>query len=143
MNADISRGWRRGLPHRAGILAATVGLALLTACSGSSPPGASGGSSATGDPVSSSAGRGGSSSAGSPVTQQKQLAFSRCMRSHGVPGIPTSFPGLPSGAPPGNGPHKLVQASGPNPGSPQWNAAVQACRSLLPPSIEAGPGPSG
>ena len=64
----------------AGIIAA-AGLALLTAACGGSP---------------SSTGSGGSSNAGG-AANQREVAYSHCMRSHGVPNFPD-----PSGS--GRGP---------------------------------------
>jgi hypothetical protein len=124
--------------NRTGLVAIVAGIALLTAaCSGSpSAAGGSGGAPATAGSASSPAGSSpGSSSAGRPAANGKQLAYSKCMRSHGVPGVPTSLPSVvPGSAPSPNGPHWNAAApvSGPNPGSPQWQAAQQACRSLMP-----------
>jgi len=112
------------------LLAIVVDIALLTAaCSGTSPSGGSGGSSAKGGSASPSA-----TSFPSPSSAGKsQLAYSECMSSHGVPGVPVSFPTSLPTASSSSGPHwKPVQASGPNPGSPQFDAAQQACRSLQP-----------
>ena len=68
--AAAARGANRGRHHRAG-------LALLAAACGGSP---------------SSTGPGGSSNAGGPASSQaassKAVAFSHCMRSHGVPAFP-------------------------------------------------------
>jgi hypothetical protein len=69
------RAWPRTARPAAAIIA-TAGLALLAACSGSSP-----------------AGSGGSQDAGGPATSPaanslKVLAFSRCVRAHGVPSYP-------------------------------------------------------
>ncbi len=107
---------------------AVIGL-LTVACSGSSAHGGSGGSPAAGGSASSPA-------AGRPATRQKQLAFSECMRSHGVPNVPTSLPTLSSGTPSSSGPHKWVPASGP--GATRLQAATQACRYLLGESRAAG-----
>jgi hypothetical protein len=124
---------RRGRRCLGGILAAA---ALLTAaCSGSSPGGAGAPPAASGS-ATPSPGPGGSSAAVRPISQQKQLAYSKCMRVHGVPGVPTSFPSPVLGKPPSKGDFKPAQASGPGPGSPQWEAAQQACRSLMPAPVE-------
>ncbi len=132
MDNDISQTRRRRRPRRAGILAAATAIALLTAaCSGNQAAGNFGGAPAAGS-ASPSTGRGGSSVAGRPTAPQKQLAFSDCMRSHGVPGVPTSFPSPVPGPPPSKPDFKPVTATGPNPGSPQWQAAQHACRSLMP-----------
>jgi hypothetical protein len=77
-------------------------------------------------------GSGGPSAAGRRITPQQLLAYSECMRSHGVPGVPASLPNPVPGKPPSQGHFKPVQANGPGPGSPQWQAAQQACQSLMP-----------
>jgi hypothetical protein len=75
----------------------------------------------------SSAGSGGSGNAGgssnSPQTTQKVLAFSACMRSHGVPNFPDpdSSGGLPK--------RRIAQLLASN---PQFPAAHRACEHLLP-----------
>jgi hypothetical protein len=97
---------RRRWPGRAGILALAVGIALLTAaCGGGTSSGASGSSS----------------------TYRKALAFSECMRSHGV----TDFPD-----PNSNGTFPVTRNLGG--GTPsaqsrsQMQSATNACRSLAP-----------
>jgi hypothetical protein len=123
------------------MLAIAIGITLLTAACSGSPSASSGGSSAAPGPASSSAGgSSGSSSSGSPATQQKMLAYTTCMRSHGVP-MPD--PPALAGKPPSKPTAKAAPVNGPNPGSPQWQAAQQACRSLLPPNVKGGPGPGG
>jgi hypothetical protein len=124
-------------PPWTGLLAIVAGIALLTAaCSGSPAQGGSGEAPAVRGSASPSRGSGGSSAAGRPVTQQRQLAYSECMRSHGVPGVPTSFPKPVLGQPPSKGSLEPAQADGPGPGSPQWQAAQQACQSLMPSPAE-------
>jgi hypothetical protein len=54
------------------------------------------------------------------------------MRSHGVPGVPAFLPRPVPGKPPSKPNFKAVQANGPGPGSPQFQAAQQACQSLMP-----------
>jgi hypothetical protein len=68
------------------------------------------------------------------MNQQKQLAWSRCMRSHGVE-VPTS---APSPAPGGSA--TAAELGGPtvNPNSPQYQAAQHACRSVEPGGIHVG-----
>jgi hypothetical protein len=63
---------RRAGPRRAGVLAAAAGIAVLAACS-SSP---------------SSSTQGASASASTSSKYDKALAYSQCMRSHGVPDFP-------------------------------------------------------
>jgi hypothetical protein len=90
--------------RRAAMLAVTAGIALLTAACGGSP---------------SSTGSGGSPNAGGSA--QSQLAFARCMRSHGVTNFPDS-----------GGPIQASPGSDLDPSNPTYRAARQACQSLLP-----------
>jgi hypothetical protein len=99
---------RRAGPRRAGVLAAIAGIAVLvTACS-------SGGSSA---PT--------TGSTGGSTTYQKALAYSQCVRSHGVPNFPD---------PNSNGVIVMPAGSGgsQNLNSPQAQSANKACQHLLP-----------
>ena len=102
------QGGRRARLRRAGPLAAALAcLALLAAaCSSSAGPGTGAGAS------------GGSA-------RQSELAFSRCMRAHGITGFPdpNSQGGLDLNGGPG---------SGLDPKSPQFKAAWRACRPLMP-----------
>jgi hypothetical protein len=102
MNNDIGgRARRRGWPRKAAILAIMAGAALLTAaCSGGGTP---------------------SASATATAGQNKALAYSECVRSHGVPQFPD---------PSANG---QLQLSG-NYGVSQsvMQAALQACSALQP-----------
>jgi hypothetical protein len=91
--------------RRAAMLAVAAGLALLTAACGGSP---------------SSTGSGGSPNAEASA-QSQQLAFARCMRSHGVTEYPDS-----------GGPIQASPGSDLDPGSPAYQAARQACQSLQP-----------
>ncbi len=61
---------------------------------------------------------------------QDALAFSRCMRQHGI----TNFPDPGSG-----GGLRIDSSSGIDPESPRFQAAQQACRSLLPRGAEPNP----
>jgi len=107
-HGDEHRGRRRARPRRAGLLAAALAcLAVVAAaCSSAASPGTGAG------PTHGSA-------------KQNELAYSRCMRAHGI----TSFPdpnaqgGLNLNAGPG---------TGLDPRSPQFKAANNACKSLLP-----------
>ena len=66
--------------------------------------------------------------AGSPQSNQQQdqmLKFASCMRSNGVPNFPD----------PQNG---RLTITGVDPNSPQFQAAMQACRKLLPGGVAAG-----
>jgi len=143
MSPMSERPSRRMWGPRTGLLAIVAGIALLTAgCSGSSSPAGSAAPSAAGGAAgrsaSPSAGSGRPSAAAGRITPQRELAYSECMRSHGVPGVPTSLPSIaPGSVPTSNGPHfKAAQANGPGPGSPQWEAAQKACRSLMPAPAE-------
>jgi subtilase family serine protease len=89
-------------PRRAAALAVVAAVAVLTACGGS--PSSSGGSpSSSGGSTSSS---GGSASTGS-ATYRADLAYARCMQTHGVPDFPDPNPSAGisiSGHPSGNSP---------------------------------------
>jgi len=107
-HGDEHPGRRRARLRPAGLLAAALAcLALLAAaCSSPASPGTGAGPSGGSD-------------------RQSELAFSRCMRAHGI----TAFPdpnaqgGIALNAGPG---------TGLDPKSPQFKAANRACRSLLP-----------
>jgi hypothetical protein len=136
------RGLRQMWSPRTGLAATVASVALLTAaCSSpSAAAGSRGAPAAAGSASSAVGGSGGSSAAGRPATDQKQLAYSKCMRSHGVPGVPTALPSVVPGSAPSTSPHwGAAPVTGPNPGSPRWQAAQQACRSLMPaPALVAG-----
>lgn len=111
----IVRRSRRAWPRPARTVAAiivTAALALLAACGGGP----------------SSAGSGGPPNAGGSATSPSAVAYSACMRSHGVPNYPdpSSNGGLPKGD---------AQAFGVS--SSQFQAARTACRHLLPSSDTA------
>jgi hypothetical protein len=133
-NPAVARRPRRMHWRDTGLLAIAALIALLAAaCSGSPSEGTSGGAPAAGASASPSVHvSGGSTATARPVTQRKQLAYSECMREHGVPGVPTSLPAPVLGKPPSTLNAKPGPTNGPNPGSPQWQAAQQACRSLAP-----------
>jgi hypothetical protein len=110
-------GRRRPLPARrtAAIIAALAGVACLAAACSSSP-----------------ASPAGKSSPGDAGAQA--LAYSKCMRSHGVHDFPDpTIHGNSIGL-------SLHGSSGSNlnPGSPVFKAASQACKSLAPPGL-SGP----
>jgi hypothetical protein len=116
-----------------GLLAVAALVTLLAACSASPVEGSSGRSPATTASASPSAESSGSHSATArPAAQRKQVAYSECMRKHGVPGVPTSMPAPALGKPPSSLNAQPGPTNGPDPGSPQWEAAQQACRSLEP-----------
>jgi hypothetical protein len=103
----MSRPWhplcRRGLPVAAFVAAAVLALA---ACSSGGSPSATG-----------------SSSAGGSTSSRSAVAYSACMRSHGVPNYPD--PGN-NGQLPKNSPQQLGVSSS------LYQAAQRACQSLLP-----------
>jgi hypothetical protein len=111
MNDDT--GTTTGL-RRAGLAAVVTAVSVLvTACGGSAPPPAS-------------------SVSGGSVRYQQALAYSECMRAHGVP----NFPG-PDAA--GN----IIQHVGPGQPSgngPRQQAADNTCHHLLPGGGTADPG---
>jgi hypothetical protein len=100
------------LRHAVAIAAALAGVALLAAaCGGGSasttaPPGSQGGSN-PGDTA---------------------VAYSQCMRAHGVPNFPDPNPSTPWK--PFSGPY--LQQAGVDPGSPRFQPASQACQHLMP-----------
>ncbi len=108
----VMRRPRRAWPpaaRTAVAIIATAALALLTAaCSGGSP---------------SSAGSGGSPSAGGSSSSPSAVAYSACMRSHGVPKFPD--PGSGGAIPKGDAQDFGVSTS-------QLQAAQSACQPLLP-----------
>jgi hypothetical protein len=130
----VSDAISRSRPRPAAILAAVFAVVVLTAACSGSPSAAGGPGRSSPASASPSADGPGGSSAGKPAASQKQLAYSECMRKHGVPGVPTSLPSIAPGPQPTNSPHwNAASVSGPNPNSPQFLAAQQACRSLAPP----------
>jgi hypothetical protein len=108
---------RRIWLRRAGPVAVALILVAVfaAACSsgGGSDPGVAGGGSGSTTTVPSSGGAG----------QASGLAYSQCMRSHGV----TDFPD-----PNSSGGISISPGSGVNPNSPQYAAATKACQSKAP-----------
>ena len=109
-SARVMRRHRRAWPRTArtaAVIIATTGPALLAAaCSSPSP-----------------AGSGGSSNAGGSASSPSAVAYSHCMRSHGVP----NFPDPPSGGGIPKGSAQEFRVS-----STQYKAAQTACQSLIP-----------
>ena len=107
----VKRRLRRAWPptaRTAAAIIATAALALLAAaCSGSTP----------------SAGPGGSPNAGGSATSTSAVAYSHCMRSHGVPNFPN-----PTSS--GQVPKASAQQFGVS--SSQLQATQRACQHLLP-----------
>jgi hypothetical protein len=98
------RAWTRPARTAAAIIAAAI-LALLAACSGSASP------------------AGGSPGAGGSANSPSAVAYSACIRSHGVP----NFPDPPSS---GGLPKASAQELGVS--SSQLQAAQRACQHLIP-----------
>ncbi len=109
------RAWPRPARTAAAIIATTV-LALLAAACGGSP-----GSHVT--QLGSTTAKSSTSSSAAAAQQNGMLAFSRCMRSHGVPNFPdpNSSGVLPKS--------QVAQLTASN---PQFPAAHRACEHLLP-----------
>ena len=128
-----------GLPRAASLTAALVALGVLvTGCGGNSPTGAVAhlGSSTTPSTSSSgsSAGSGSaSSSASSPHSQA--VAYSGCMREHGVPNFPE-----PQISTSGNEVKVAMRVTPGITGNPHFQSAEKACSKLLPEGGPGGPG---
>ncbi len=83
---------------------------------------------------------------GNPAAQFAQglargLRFSRCMRAHGIPDFPD--PGGNTAAGGSNISIHVSAGSGIDPNSPQFRAALRACRSILPRVGSPAAGPRG
>ena len=111
---------RRARPHAALTVAAiiaTAALALLATACGSSP-------SSTGSGGSSNAGRPARSSNAGGSANAQLVAFSRCVRSHGVPDFPDPQAGASNA--------KFLSAQQLRVSSSQLRTAENACQRLLP-----------
>lgn len=110
-----TRRWHQARPQRAGLLAVMAGAALLTvACGGNSASTGSGGSS--------------QSAGAAPSASSNAVAFSQCMRSHGIPNYPD--PSAVSGD---------VDSSQLGVSDTVYESARTACRQLYPqPHANAG-----
>lgn len=106
---------RRGLRRAGSAAVAVVALVLVAG-------GCSGGSSGKGV-VSVGAGAHSSAPAADPAQSGSPLAFSKCMRSHGVPNFPD---------PDAKGMLQINTQSGVDPNSAQFKSAQEACKSLMP-----------
>jgi hypothetical protein len=108
-HGDEHRGRRRARLRRAGLLAAALACLALVAAACSSPA---------------KTGTGAGAAGGS--NEHSALAFSRCMRAHGITGFPD----------PDSQGNLALPKSGPgtkfDPKSPQFKAANNACKSLMP-----------
>jgi hypothetical protein len=106
------RGARRSWPWRVGVLAVTAGLVLLTAACGGRPSTSPSTSTGTGGAL--------------PAFVADELAFSRCVRAHGVPNYPDP---LANGQlPPNTNKQQLVS-------NPRLASASRACSHLIPQSV--------
>jgi hypothetical protein len=115
---SVRRWSRQTLPATARIAAATIAVAgvavLISACGGGSPSGPS-------------------SAGASALLIRQSLAFSRCMRTHGVSGFPDPDSGGDFAK------ATLAQLAGSN---PQYQPASDTCQHLLPVSRTSGPTPT-
>jgi hypothetical protein len=66
------------------------------------------------------------------ATQQAMLKYAQCMRSHGVPKFPDPKPG---------GALVVGKKAGVDPNTPQFKAAQQSCKELVPGSAVTSPPP--
>jgi hypothetical protein len=132
---DRSRA-ANGLPRAASLTAVLVALGVLvTGCGGSSPTGgvASLGSHASSTSTTSSTAAGSTGGSGSSASPESQaVAYSACMRAHGVPNFPD-----PKISTHGNGVSVAIRVTPAITGNPQFKSAQQACGKLLP---GGGPG---
>jgi hypothetical protein len=111
-------------------VAALASAALLVAgCGGSSSsPGVAHLSSTTSSSSDASGGGSSSSPEGGPPSQQQMVAYSQCMRTHGVP----EFPEPTEGKLLVRGSDHNGHVTGVNPESAQFRAAQKACAKLAP-----------
>ena len=109
------RGRRRARLRRAGLLVAALACLALVAAACSSAPGSGAG-----------AGPAGGSA------RHSELAYSQCMRAHGITDFPD--PNAQGGINLNGGPGTDL-----NPSSPQFKAANNACKPLLPPQKTMNP----
>ena len=113
----------RRLLLRAGILFAVAALTVLAAGCGGGGSANGGAPTTAGSSSAPTAGSGSSTTANST----RQVRFSLCMRTHGEPSFPDPI----------NGKLTLtITKGGPlDPNSPQFQSALQACKSLAPPQL--------
>ena len=104
-----------------GTATAVAAAIVIAACSSSSPNG-----SISPSPTSSSTGGANASTGSGSSSTSSTLAFSNCMRSHGVPNFPD--PKVVSN----HDGNQLVYLPGINPQSPAFEAAAKACGGFAP-----------
>lgn len=124
----VKHSQRRGRPPLVAVIGALVAMLVVAACSSAAPTNGvvtlqTAGASATPNPSASSAAQ------SSPDPYAQMLAYSQCMRKHGLP----SFPDPVSD---GQGRFGLQLQGGPgtglDPNSATFKAAQTACQSLMP-----------
>jgi hypothetical protein len=124
-----------GLPLAVSLTALVALSVLVTGCGGSSPTGgvASLGSHVSKTSTTSSAVAGASGGTGSSASPGSQaVAYSACMRAHGVPNFPN-----PKISTHGNGVRVAIGVTPAITGNPSFKSAQRACNKLLP---GGGPG---
>jgi hypothetical protein len=114
-HGDEHRGGRRARLRRAGLVAAALACLALLAAACSSPA---------------KTGTGAGPAGGS--ARHSELVYSQCMRAHGITDFPD--PSAQGGIDLNGGPGSDL-----NPSSPQFKAANNACKSLLPPQRAMSP----
>ncbi|HEX3518872.1 MAG TPA: hypothetical protein VHT29_07550 [Solirubrobacteraceae bacterium] len=110
------------------VVIATAALLLAGCGSSSSSPGVAHLSSSTSSSSETSGGGSSSSSESRASVQQKMVAYSHCMRTHGVP----EFPEPTEGKLLVRGSDRNGHLSGPNPNSAHFQAAQKVCAKLAP-----------
>ena len=126
-------GLRARLPRRFALVIGLAALALLFgACRAAPSAVARTGSSKTTASTARTSSTTASSGHGARSAQQSGIAFAACVRSHGVANFPDSAISTSSKG------VELSVPQGVNPNSPQFQAALQACRSLLPQGANSG-----
>ena len=125
VNSSCRRSGNRLRRVRNLLAALVIGLVLVAVVCSCSLPGSGAANDSQPSTLSSSPSAGGTTS-GSNYT----VAFAECMRAHGLPNFPN----------PGNGSAFGPPGSGVDPTSPQFQHALEACKSLAPPAwVSSGP----
>jgi hypothetical protein len=118
---------RKAAAGLAVVLAVLSAGVLASACGGGAPPGVASLSGHSDTTTTSSTGSGtAGTTTGSGTKQHAAIAYSKCMRSHGVKNFPDPGSGSTNGA------IRISQGSGLDPNSPTFQAAQNVCQSLLP-----------
>ena len=119
----------RSTAHGPRLLAPLVGAALLVAACGGAGPSRAGVARLPASSGAATAGPGVPAAAGTGTAYEQQLAYSQCMRSHGVPDFPDPVPAADGGA---ARRIEVQQGSDLDPAAPRFQAAYRACRALGP-----------